>query len=51
MSKGKPLDRYDLRVRPEKENPNEIAWIIQAFIIFYTLLLTNPCIFTRYEIL
>ena len=25
---------YGLRVRPEKEIPNEIAWIIQAFIIF-----------------
>ena len=23
MSKGKPLDRYGLRVRPEKEIPNE----------------------------
>ena len=34
MSKGKPLDRYGLRVRPEKEILNENAWIIQAFIIF-----------------
>lgn len=34
VSKGKPLDRYGLRVRLEKETPNEIAWIIQAFIIF-----------------
>ena len=34
MSKGKPLDRYGLRVRPEKEIPNENAWIVQAFIIF-----------------
>ena len=34
LSKGKPLDRYGLRVRPEKEIPNENAWIVQAFIIF-----------------
>ena len=34
MSKGKPLDRYGLRVRPEKEIPNEMAWLAQAFIVF-----------------
>ena len=39
MSKGKPLDRYGLRVRPEKEIPNEIAWILQAFIIYMAKLI------------
>ena len=33
VSKGKPLDRYGLRVRPNKEIPNGVAWLFQAFLI------------------